>query len=133
MTLADKLRFYVQVSMPKYSSEGTWPNRDDWQQDPSFLDEGTNGSFAYSAEMEYTYQLSDRMQISLMADTNYYQIGKIPGELYVAETTIYVEDESNPGNFIVQTQPAYTEHVDESLKKAVWRSYGLHIGLKYAF
>ena len=133
MTLADKLRFYVQVSMPKYSSEGTWPNRDDWQQNPSFLDEGTNGSFAYSAEMEYTYQLSDRMQISIMADTNYYQIGKIPGELYVAETTIYVEDELNPGNFIVQTQPAYTEHVDESLKKAVWRSYGLHIGLKYAF
>jgi len=133
MTLADKLRFYVQVSMPKYSSEGTWPNRDDWQQNPSFLDEGDNGAFAYSAEMEYTYNLSDRLALSLKADTNYFHVGKIPGELYVAESTVYVEDENNPGNFIVEVQPAYTEYVAESLKEATWRSYGLYIGLKYSF
>ena len=133
MTLADKLRFYVQVSMPKYSSEGTWPNRDDWQQNPSFLDEGDNGAFAYSAEMEYTYNLSDRMSLSLKADTNYFHVGRIPGELYVAESLIYVEDENNPGNFIVQTQPAYTEYVAVSLEEATWRSFGLHIGVKYAF
>ena len=133
MTLADKLRFYVQVSMPKYSSEGTWPNRDDWQQDPSFLDEGDNGAFAYEAEMEYTYKLSDRLQLSLTASTDYFHIGKIGGELYVAEQTIYVESETNPGEWIVQTQPAYTEKVTDSLKNATWRSYGLHIGLKYAF
>lgn len=133
MTLADRLRFYFQVSMPKYSSEGTWPNRDDWQQNPSFLDEGDNGAFAYEAEMEYSYQLSDRMQLSLKADTNYFHIGKIPGELYVAAQTVYYEDENNPGNFIAETIPAYTEHVSESLKEATWRSFGLHIGLKYSF
>ena len=133
MTLTDKLRFYAQVSMPKYSSEGTWPNRDDWQQNPSFLDEGDNGSFAYEAEMEYIYQLSDRMQLSLKADTNYFHVGKIPGELYVAESVIYYEDENNPGNFIAETIPAYTEYVSESLKEANWQSFGLHIGLKYAF
>ena len=133
MTLADKLRFYFQVSMPKYSSEGTWPNRDDWQQNPSFLDEGTNGAFAYSAEMEYSYQLSDRMSISIKADTNYFHIGKISGELYVAEETAYVEDEDNPGNYTVVVYPAYTEKVDESLTRATWRSFGLHIGLKYSF
>lgn len=131
MTLADKLRFYVQASMPKYSSEGTWPNRDDWQQNPSFLDEGSNGAFAYEAEMEYTYQLSDRMQLSLKADTNYFHIGKIPGELYVAESTVYYIDEE--GNVLVETQPAYTEYVSESLKEATWQSFGLHIGLKYSF
>lgn len=133
MTLADKLRFYFQVSMPKYSSEGTWPNRDDWQQNPSFLDEGDNGSFAYSAEMEYSYQISDRMALSIRADTNYFHVGKIPGELYVAATTIYVEDEDNPGNFIIEEQPAYTEHVSESLKEATWRSFGVYVGLKYSF
>ena len=133
MTLADKLRFYAQVSMPKYSSEGTWPNRDDWQQNPSFLDEGTNGAFAYEAEMEYTYQVTDRMQLSLKADTNYFHIGKIPGKLYVAATTIYYEDENNPGSWIVEEQPAYTEHVSESLKEATWQSFGLHLGLKYSF
>ena len=133
MTLADKLRFYVQFSMPKYSSEGTWPNRDDWQQNPSFLDEGTNGAFAYEAEMEYTYNLSDRMQLSLKADTNYFHIGKIPGELYVASATIYTEDPNNPGNFIIEEIPAYTEYVSESLKEATWQSFGLHIGLKYSF
>ena len=133
MTLADKLRFYVQVSMPKYSSEGTWPNRDDWQQNPSFLDEGTNGAFAYEAEMEYTYKLSDRMQLSLKADTNYFHIGKIPGELYVAESYVYVEDANNPGNFIIEKQPAYTEQISESLKEATWQSFGLHLGLKYSF
>ena len=133
MTLADKLRFYVQVSMPKYSSEGTWPNRDDWQQNPSFLDEGDNGAFAYEAEMEYSYQLSDRMQLSLKADTNYFHIGKIPGELYVAESVEYYEDESNPGNWIAETIPAYTEHISDSLKEGTWRSFGLYVGLKYSF
>jgi len=133
MTLADSLRFYVQVSMPKYSAEGTWPNRDDWQQNPSFLDEGSNGAFAYEAEMEYAYQLSDRMQLSLKADTNYFHVGKIPGELYVAEQVRYYEDEANPGNWITETIPAYTEHVSDSLKEATWRSFGLHIGLKYSF
>lgn len=133
MTLADKLRFYVQVSMPKYSAEGTWPNRDDWQQNPSFLDEGSNGSFSYEAEMEYTYNLSDRMQLSLKADTDYFHVGKIPGELYVAETLFYVEDPQHPGNFIIEKQPAYTEYISESLKEATWQSFGLHIGLKYSF
>ncbi|MBR3511174.1 MAG: hypothetical protein IKN73_03880 [Alphaproteobacteria bacterium] len=131
MTLADKLRFYVQVSMPKYSSEGTWPNRDDWQQNPSFLDEGSNDSFAYTAEMEYNYQLSDRLHIALKADTNYFYVGKIPGELYVAETVTYIDD--GEGGFIVETEPAHTEKVSESLKNATWRSYGLHLGLKYSF
>jgi len=133
MTLADKLRFYVQVSMPKYSSEGTWPNRDDWQQNPSFLDEGTNGAFAYEAEMEYSYQLSDRLQLSLKANTDYFHIGQIPGELYVAEQTAYVEDPNNEGSWIIEVQPAYTEYVAESLKKATWQSFGLYLGLKYAF
>ena len=133
MTLVDKLRFYVQVSMPKYSSEGIWPNRDDWQQNPSFLDEGSNGSFAYSAEMEYNYQISDRMAVSLKADTDYFHVGKIPGELYVAETYLFVEDDENPGNYKVVKQDPYTEYVPESLKGATWRSFGLHIGLKYSF
>lgn len=133
MTLSDKLRFYAQVSMPKYSSEGTWPNRDDWQQNPSFLDEGDNGAFAYEAEIEYSYQLSDRMQLTLKADTDYFHIGKIPGELYVAESVIYYEDEANPGNWIAETVPAYTEHISESLKEGTWRSFGLYLGLKYSF
>ena len=133
MTLSDKLRFYAQVSMPKYSSEGTWPNRDDWQQNPSFLDEGDNGAFAYEAELEYSYQLSDRMQLSLKADTNYFHIGKIPGELYVAESVVYYEDELNPGNWIAETVPAYTEYISESLKEGTWRSFGLYLGLKYSF
>ena len=133
MTLADKLRLYVQVSMPKYSSEGTWPNRDDWQQNPSFLDEGDNGAFAYEAEIEYSYQLSDRMQISLKADTNYFHVGKISGELYVAKSVVYYEDELNPGNWYAEEIPAYTEHVNEALKDANWRSFGLHLGLTYSF
>ena len=133
MTLADKLRFYVQFSMPKYSAEGTWPNRDDWQQNPSFLDEGSNGAFAYEAEMEYTYQLSDRLQLSLKANTDYFHIGSIPGELYVAEQTVYMEDPQNPGSWIVSTQDAYTEYVAESLRKATWQSFGLYLGVKYSF
>ena len=133
MTLADKLRFYVQVSMPKYSAEGTWPNRDDWQQNPSFLDEGDNGAFAYRAEMEYLYKLSDRMSLSLRADTDYFHIGKIPGELYIAEETVYTEDPNNPGSFIIETYPAHTEYVSESLKHATWRSFSARIGLSYSF
>ena len=133
MTLADKLRFYVQVSVPQYSSEGIWPNRDDWQQNPSFLDKGDNGAFAYSAEMEYNYQLSDRIALSLKADMDYFHVGKIPGELYVAETSYFVEDEENPGNYKIVTEEPYTEYVSESLREATWKSFGLHFGLRYAF
>ena len=139
MTLYDKLRFYVQFGLPKYSSEGIWPNRDDWQQNPSFLDEGSNGSYAYAAEMEYNYRLSDRIQLTLKADTNVFHVGKIPGELYVAgysqfaidaEGNYLVDDNGNP---IIETVPARTEYISDSLKRATWQSFGLHLGIKYAF
>ena len=152
MTLKDKLRMYFQIGMPKYSSEGIWPNRTDWQQNPSFLDEGSNDAYSYMAEMEYDYKLSDRLRLSLKVDTNYFHVGKIPGELYVAEYSQYVIDENGQyvmveeyeydslGNIIgtyyvpmLETVPAHTEKVTDSLKRAVWQSFGLHIGFKYAF
>lgn len=139
MTWADTLRFYFQFGLPKYSSEGTWPNRDDWQQNPSFLDEGDNGAYSYEAELEYLYQLSDRLHISLKVDTDCFHVGKIPGELYVAAYSdwAYNEDGSiavdENGNPYIVTTSAYTEHVTESLKEATWRSFGLHLGLKYSF
>ncbi|MBQ8294160.1 MAG: hypothetical protein IJX89_02125 [Alphaproteobacteria bacterium] len=147
MTLKDKLRFYFQVGLPKYSSEGIWPNRTDWQQNPSFLDEGDNGAYSYAAEMEYNYKLSDRMQLSLKVDTNLFHVGKIPGELYIAEYSQYVIDENGQyvmeevfdefGNVyyvpLLETVAAHTEKVSDSLKRATWQSFGLHIGVKYAF
>ena len=147
MTLKDKLRFYMQFGLPKYSSEGIWPNRTDWQQNPSFLDEGSNGAYSYAAEMEYDYKLSDRLQLSLRIDTNLFHVGKIPGELYVAEYSQYVLDENGQyvmqevyddfGNVyyvpLLETVAAHTEYVSDSLKRATWQSFGLHIGFKYAF
>lgn len=138
MTLTDKLRFYVQLGMPKYSSEGIWPNRDDWQQNPSFLDEGSNGAYSYTAEMEYNMKLSDRVQLALKVDTNCFHVGKIGGELYVAsysrfliENGQYVLDDN--GNPIIETVPAHTEKISDQLKQATWQSFGLHLGIKYAF
>ncbi|MBQ8041798.1 MAG: hypothetical protein IJ273_00540 [Alphaproteobacteria bacterium] len=147
MTLKDKLRFYMQFGLPKYSSEGIWPNRTDWQQNPSFLDEGSNGAYSYAAEMEYNYKISDRMQLSLKVDTNLFHVGKIGGELYIAEYSQYVIDEN--GQYVMQevidelgnkyyvplleTVAAHTEKVSDSLKHATWQSFGLHIGVKYAF
>lgn len=133
MTLSDKLRFYVQFGLPKYSSEGTWPNRDDWQQNPSFLDEGSNGAYSYMAEMEYNFRLSNRLQLSLKVDTNCFHVGKIAGELYIAERTyfLYVLDADN--HPILETTPAHTEEISDSLKHATWQSFGLHLGVKYSF
>ena len=147
VTLKDKLRFYMQFGMPKYSSEGIWPNRTDWQQNPSFLDEGDNDAYSYLAEMEYNYKLSDRLQLSLKVDTNLFHVGNIPGELYIAETSQYVIDENGQyvmeeiidefGNIyyvpLLETVPAHTEQVSDSLKRATWQSFGLHIGIKFAF
>ena len=139
MTLADKLRLYVQVSLPKYSSEGIWPNRTDWQQSPSFLDEGSNGAFAYAAELEYDLRLSSRLQLAFKVDTNMFHVGKIPGELYIAEYTDFVYDENGQyaldenGLPYLVTVPAHTEYVSDSLKKATWQSFGLHLGIKFAF
>lgn len=139
MTLNDKLRFYVQFGLPKYSSEGIWPNRTDWQQNPSFLDEGSKGAYSYIAEMEYNYRLSDRLQLSLKVDTNCFHVGNIPGKLYVAEYSHYLVDENgqyilDDNNLpILETVPAHTEDVSNSLKYATWQSFGLHIGVKYAF
>ncbi len=59
MTLSDKLRFYAQVGLPKYSSDGIWPNRTDWQQSPSFRDKGDTNAFTYALEMEYDMKLSN--------------------------------------------------------------------------
>ncbi len=148
MTLADKLRFYFQLGLPKYSSEGIWPNRTDWQQNPSFLDEGSNGAYSYSAEMEYDLRLSSRLQLAIKVDTNLFHVGKIPGKLYIAEYTDFVYDAD--GQLVVyegidpitgatvlypevETIPAHTEHVSNSLKNATWQSFGLHVGIKFAF
>ena len=139
MTLADKLRFYFQFGLPKYSAEGIWPNRDDWQQNPSFLDEGDNGAYSYAAEMEYNLKVSSRLQLVLKVDTNYFHVGKIGGELYVATSGGYLVDENGQyilddnDNPIYQTVAAHTEKITESLKEANWQSFGLHIGVKYAF
>ncbi len=139
MTLADKLRFYLQFSLPKYSSEGIWPNRTDWQQSPSFLDEGSNGAYSYTAEMEYDYRLSNRLQLALKVDTNFFHVGKIPGKLYIAEYTEFVTDEEGypmydqNDNPYLQTVPAHTEKVTDSLKEANWQSFSLQLGIKYAF
>lgn len=136
MTLNDKLRLYVQFGLPKYSAEGTWPNRTDWQQNPSFLDEGSNGAYSYAAELEYSLRLSDRLQLAIKADTNYFHVGNIGGELYVAESNYIFWDEQaddGAGAWVLGTTPAYTEHVSNSLKSAVWRSFGLSLGLKFSF
>ena len=131
MTLTDKLRFYVQLGMPKYSSEGIWPNRTDWQQNPSFLDEGSNGAYSYMAEMEYNMKLSDRVQLAIKADTNCFHVGKIGGELYVAEHSYYEQQED--GSWVIKTEAAHTEKINDQLKHATWQSFGLHLGIKYAF
>ena len=139
MTLNDKLRMYVQFGLPKYSSEGIWPNRTDWQQNPSFLDEGDNGSYSYQAEIEYNYKLSDRLQLAIRADTNCFHVGQIPGELYVAGSYDYVYNDDGSiktddnGNPLIQEIAPYTEHVSNSLKRATWQSFGLHLSVKYSF
>ena len=139
MTLNDKLRMYVQFGLPKYSSEGIWPNRTDWQQNPSFIDEGDNGSYSYQAEIEYNYKLSDRVQLAIRADTNCFHVGEIPGELYVAGSYDYVYNDDGTiqtddnGNPLIQEIAPYTEYVSNSLKKATWQSFGLYIGVKYSF
>ncbi len=139
MTLSDKLRFYVQFGMPKYSSEGTWPNRTDWQQNPSFLDEGDEGAYSYMAEMEYNLRVSDRLQLTIKADTNVFHVGNIGGELYVAEYSQWVTDEygdiflDDNDMPVLETIPAHTEQVTDSLKRATWQSFGLHVGFKFAF
>ncbi|MDL2296002.1 hypothetical protein LJC18_04320 [Lachnospiraceae bacterium OttesenSCG-928-E19] len=139
MTLSDKLRFYVQFGLPNYKSEGIWPNRTDWQQNPSFIDEGSNGAYSYLAEMEYNMKLSDRLQLALKVDTNLFYVGKIGGELYVAEYSTWLIDEYGQyvldefGLPILETYSAHTEKISESLKHAQWQSFGIHLGLKYSF
>ena len=98
-------------------------------------------------EMEYNYKLSDRIKLSLKVDTNLFHVGKIPGELYVAEYSQYVIDEN--GQYVMEeiiaedgsvyyvplleTVPAHTEKVTDSLKHATWQSFSLHVGFKYSF
>lgn len=139
MTLTDKLRFYVQFGLPNYSSEGIWPNRTDWQQNPSFIDEGSNGAYSYLAEMEYNFKVSDRLQLALKVDMNKFHVGEIGGELYIAEYNTFLVDENGQyilddnGLPILETVPAHTEYVSKSLKYANWQSFGLHLGFKYSF
>jgi hypothetical protein len=139
MTFTDRLRFYFQVGMPHFYSEGTWPNRTDWQQNPSFIDTGSNGSYSYLAEMEYIFSVSERLQLSLRADTNFFHVGQIPGELYVAGFAYWLMDDH--GQFILDANDfpilivvdPHTIKIQDSLKYATWQSFGLHLGIRYAF
>jgi hypothetical protein len=140
MTYTDKLRFYGQISRPNYSSEGIWPNRSDWQQNPSFIDEGSTDSIAYRMEMEYTYSLNENLNLSLKADYDYFHVGRISGTLFVNEYTTYVIDEygqyvTDPytGYPIIETIPAHEVFIQDSLKWAKWQSFGLSVNLKYLF
>ncbi len=139
MTLVDSLRFYVQFGLPSYYSEGIWPNRTDWQQSPSFTEEGNNGAYSYRAEMEYNYQMSTNMQLSVRVDTNFFHVGEISGKLFVAESTNFTVDEfgnillDSNGFPILETTPAYTLDIADSLDTADWQSFGLHLGIKYIF
>lgn len=154
MTYNDKLRFYFQVGMPSYSSEGIWPNRTDWQQKPSFVDEGNNGAYSYQAEMEYNYKMSERLTLALKADMNFMHVGQISGDLYVAQYADYALDADGQYIFtdtgtvggltcdpyttalcfpVYNTIEAHTEHIEDSLKYANWQSFGLHLGIKYSF
>lgn len=152
MTYKDKLRAYVEIGMPKYYSEGTWPNRTDWQQNPSFIDEGSTGSYSYLAELEYSYKLSDRLDLSIKADTNYFHVGAIGGKLFLAGYTDYKYDANGMPVFsdefgnecpgfdsvvckypVLVTVDPHTEKIQNSLKNADWQSFGLYLGLKYSF
>ncbi|MDR0967878.1 MAG: hypothetical protein LBL75_03605 [Rickettsiales bacterium] len=153
MTYKDSLRFYAQFGMPNYSSEGIWPNRTDWQQGPSFIDEGSTGAYSYQGEIEYNYQMSDRLALSLRADMNYFYVGKIGGKLYLAGYTDYEYADDGKsviwregGNGAICTPgssgtctpalvdvPAETVNVADSLKHAMWQSFALRLGLKYSF
>ena len=79
------------------------------------------------------------MQLALRADTNYFHVGALSGELYVAQYTTYMVDADGQyvldtnGYPMLQTIAAHTEHVENSLKYANWQSFGLHMGVKYAF
>ncbi len=140
LTYVDHLRFYAQIGMPYYSSEGIWPNRTDWQQDPSFVDEGSNGGLSYAFEAEYSYRISDNWSLSLKGNMDYYKIGKIGGELYVAGGDYFVIDENGqyldedddglPDTVHVAEQ---TEKIEDALKSAVWQSFGIHLGVKAVF
>lgn len=139
MTLIDKLRFYFQAGMPNYSSEGIWPNRTDWQQNPSFIDKGNSGSYNYNAEIEYTYKISDKIELSVAVDTSAFHVGNISGELYVAAYRQYkigdngkYELDSN-NQPIYEDIPAHTESIEDSLKNADWQSFGLRLSAKYLF
>jgi flagellar basal body rod protein FlgG len=89
--------------------------------------------------LEYDLRLSNRLQLAIKADTNYFHVGKIGGELYIAEYSAFWIDENGQyvldenGYPIIETTPAHTEKITESLTEAVWRSFGLHIGFKYSF
>ena len=89
--------------------------------------------------MEYDLRLSNRLQLAIKADTNYFHVGKIGGELYIAQYSAFWIDEDGQyvlddnGLPIIETVPAHTEKITESLKEAIWQSFGLHIGFKYSF
>jgi len=145
MTFRDRLRFYFQAGLPRFYAEGTWPHRTDWQQNPSFIDRGSNGAFSYVAEMEYIHQISERLKLSLRVDTNFFRVGQIGGELFLAGFPTYRTNEDgsiwfNPdpnspsyGLPQVINVPPQTLRLSDALKYAQWQSFGLRLGITYLF
>jgi hypothetical protein len=139
MTFVDRLRFYGQISLPNYRAEGIWPNRTDWQQNPSFIDEGNNGALHFRLEMEYIHRFNPRLEFTLMASMDYFHVGQIPGDLFVAGYHYFITNEFNEvlvdenGQPLTGWQPPFTERISDALLHATWQSFGLHLGVRYAF
>ncbi len=140
-SINDKLSAYAQIGVPYYESDGIWPNRTDWQQDPSFTDKGSGG-FSYKLEAEYTYAFSPSLKLSIKVDTDYYRKGKTEGTLYAAGYWDYTYDSdgipetdcsSGTCYYVMEYKNPESIHDPDALKWAEWQSFGLHIGLKTIF
>jgi hypothetical protein len=104
------LSLYAEFFVPVYKADGIWPYREDWRQDPSFVDEG-GSSYGLLLEAMYRYRFRSNMEFVVGGQYEYIQAKGADTELYFTDGTVA----ELPGSIV----------------SADWRSYSLLVGLAF--
>lgn len=110
------VHIYGELFKPSYEVWGNWPNRVDWQHDPSFVDEG-GSAWGFSFDATYKYLIKNSIALTLGVNYEYIKEKNADTKLYTNPDY----DPDGPGPYFLPN----------AILLARWKHYGVAIGLTF--
>lgn len=112
----ESLHIYSEFFKPSYKVWGNWPNRVDWQHDPSFIDEG-GSAWGFSFDATYKYLIKNSIALTLGVNYEYIKEKNADTKLYTNPDY----DPDGPGPYFLPN----------SILLARWKYYGIVLGVTF--